>query len=134
MSWLRCVEVIFLMIVSPDVMTWCNFMEFFYDKMFYDDMREHVVMTMMLYSHDDMRELACGFFLWDVDIMIITNALVACCEVMIDRKSTNGPSEPVYLMISWEPIPTKENVYKVTPYGLGTNSITNLCQWFFCHV
>jgi hypothetical protein len=28
-------------------------MEIFYDKMFYDDMHEHVVMTMMLYYHDD---------------------------------------------------------------------------------
>jgi hypothetical protein len=55
--------------------------------------------------------------------MIITNALVACCEVVIDRKSTSGPRGLVYLMISWEPIPTKENIYKVTPYGLGTNSI-----------
>jgi hypothetical protein len=42
------------MIVSLDVMTSCNCMEIFYDKMFYDDMCEHVVMTMMLYSHDDM--------------------------------------------------------------------------------
>jgi hypothetical protein len=35
---------------------------FFYDKMFYDDMHEHVVMTIMLYDHDDMKELACGLF------------------------------------------------------------------------
>jgi hypothetical protein len=38
-------------------------MEIFYAKMFYDDMCENVVMTMMLYSHDDMQELACGLFL-----------------------------------------------------------------------
>jgi hypothetical protein len=73
--------------------------------MFYNDMRENVVMEMMLYFHDDMCELSCGFF-----IMIITNALVACCEVVIVRLSTNGPRGLVYLMISWEPITTKENI------------------------
>jgi hypothetical protein len=55
--------------------------------------------------------------------MIITNALVACCEVVIDIKSTSGMRGPIHSMILWEPIPMKENIYKVTPYGLGTNSI-----------
>jgi hypothetical protein len=56
-------------------------------------MRQHVVMTMMLYSHNDMRELACGFFIWDVDIM--TNALIACCQVVIVRLSTDRPQGPI---------------------------------------
>jgi hypothetical protein len=53
----------------------------------------------------------------------VTNSFGACCEVVIDKKSTSGPRGLVYLMISWDPIPTKENIFKVTPYGLGTNSI-----------
>jgi hypothetical protein len=103
----KYVEVIILMIVSPDVMTSCKCMEIFYYNMFYDDMCEHVVMTMMMYSHDGMQYLACGFFLSNVDIM--TNALTSCCEVVIARLYTSGPRGPVYLMISWESITTKEN-------------------------
>jgi hypothetical protein len=52
--------------------------------------------------------------------MMITNTLVTCCEVVIVRLLINGPSGSVHLMILWESIPMKENVYKVTPYGLGT--------------
>jgi hypothetical protein len=57
--------------------------------------------------------------------MIITNALVACCEVVNVMASTRGLRGPVYLMILREPIPTRENIYKVIPYGLGTTQFTN---------
>jgi hypothetical protein len=85
--------------------------------MFYNDMCENVVMEMMLYFHDDTRELSCGLF-----IIIITNALVECCEVVIVRLSTNGTRGPVYFMISWEPITTKENITSNTLW-YGYNSI-----------
>jgi hypothetical protein len=55
--------------------------------------------------------------------MIITNVLVACCEVLNERKSTSGSRGSVHFMISWKPIPMKENIYKVMSYGLETNSI-----------
>jgi hypothetical protein len=45
------------MIIIP-----CNCIEIFYDKIFYDDMPEHVLII-MLYSKSDMRVLACGLFL-----------------------------------------------------------------------
>jgi len=133
---------------APNMMTCCNCMEFFYDIMMWWHvvltcifmMRclmitcvsvwcltiQDVVMTMMSSSYDDMRELA-----RDVDIMIITNALVACCEVVIVRSSTSGPRGTIYLMISWEPIPTRENIYKVISYGLGRAQSNSLCLWFF---
>lgn len=46
----------------------------------------------------------CGIWIVIYDVMIITKALVACWDVVIDMKSTNRPRGPVYLMISWEPI------------------------------
>lgn len=48
-----------------------------------------------------------NYFLQYYDV--ITNALVACWEVVINRKSTNGPRRPVYLMISWASMPMREN-------------------------
>jgi hypothetical protein len=40
----------------------------------------------------------------------MTNALIACCEVVIVKLSINGLRGMVYLMISWEPITMKENI------------------------
>ena len=88
--------------------------------MFYDDMRELVVMEMM-HFHDDMWELACGFF-----IMIIINALVVCFEVVIVRLSTNGARGLVYLMISWEDITMLDDITSNTLWD-GENSIYYLC-------
>jgi hypothetical protein len=66
-------------------------------------------------------------YFFNVDIIIITNAFVACCEVVIVKKSTSGPRGLIYLMISWEPIIMKENITSNTLW-VGDNSINYLCK------
>jgi hypothetical protein len=48
--------------------------------------------------------------------MIITNALVACCEVVIDRKSTSGPRGSSFNDLVGAHT-YKGEYLKVTPYG-----------------
>lgn len=63
-------------------------------------------LTMMQCYHGEMQELACRLFFYE--IMIITNAMVACWDVVTNKNSPNG--WPVYLMILWEPILVRENI------------------------
>ena len=73
--------------------------------------------------------VACGSLIFMMmiyvsNVMIITNALMAWCEVELNRKSTHGPGGPIHSVISWEPITMKDKFIQVTPYGLGKNSIS----------
>lgn len=130
--WHRDYDVVIWGILTCGSFIWCHdmslmFINWCYNLWGYYNVK-HVVIVYIFYNMHKHAILYCskmviyndvmlswwharvGILFIFYDVMIITHPLDVCWDVVIDRKSTNESRGLVYLMISQEPIPARENM------------------------